>query len=57
MGDLRHERWWLFIPDLPAVDDFLIEDAKFVANTVAVRSQAQGGHGVQETGWKRIHDT
>ena len=39
-------------PDLPAIDDFLIEDTKFIANAVTVGSQTQWSHGVQEAGWK-----
>lgn len=52
-GDLKHEGRRPLLPDLPAVDDFLIEDAEFVADAIAVRSQAQGSHGVQEAGWKK----
>lgn len=55
-GDLRHEGRRLLLPDLPAVDDFLIEDAEFVADAVTVRCQAQGSHGVQEAGWEEYID-
>lgn len=39
-------------PYLPAVDDFLVEDAKLVADAVTIGSQSQGGHGVQEAGYR-----
>lgn len=38
------------VTNLPAVDNLLIEDAELVADAVAVGSQAQRSHGVQETG-------
>lgn len=31
----------LIMSNLPAIDDFLIEDTKFIANTVTVGSQTQ----------------
>lgn len=34
---------------LPAVDNFLIEDAELVADAVSIGCQTQRGHGVQET--------
>lgn len=33
---------------LPAINNFLIEDSKFVADAISIRSQTQRGHGVQE---------
>jgi len=36
---------------LPAIDDFLIEDAELIANAITIGCQAQWGHGVQETSW------
>lgn len=55
-GDLRHEGRRFLLPDLPAVDDFLIEDAELIADAVAVGSQAQGSHGVQEAGCEEFTD-
>lgn len=46
----------LIMSNLPAIDDFLIEDTKFIANTVTIGSQTQWSHGVQETGWKPAHE-
>lgn len=40
----KHPRWTY----LPALNYFLIEDAKLVADAVSISSQAQRGHGVQE---------
>ena len=48
----KHEDEKKIEPDLPAIDDFLIEDTKFIANAVTVGSQTQWSHGVQEAGWK-----
>lgn len=47
---------------LPAVDNLLIEDTKFVADAVTIRCQSQRGHGVQEASckgraWSRCKET
>lgn len=35
---------------LPAISYLLVKDPILISNPVAVRSETQGGHGVQETG-------
>lgn len=35
-------------PHLPASDDLLVENAKFVSYTIAISSEAQRGHRVQK---------
>lgn len=40
---------------LPAIDNLLVENPKLIADPVAVRRQAQGGHRVKEAGWKYKH--
>ena len=37
---------------LPAIENFLVEDTEFIADTVTIGSQTQWSHGVQETSWK-----
>lgn len=47
---MQPEAWNIKASNLPAADNFLIEDAELIANTVTIGSQAQRSHGVQETG-------
>ena len=44
---------WMRWHYLPTVSYLLVEDAIFVADAVAVRCQAQSGHGIQEACWEQ----
>lgn len=37
---------------LPALHDFLIKDSKLITDSISIRCQAQGCHGVQEASWR-----